>query len=167
MSKISPTILFTVVMLFAVAPTQVQSSTLPTYIKIVVAEFDDVVDELENAIIEKGSRIDYVGNVDQMLERTATTVDSDDASTEKSIYVHARYMQFCSAPLTHKAVRANPQNLSMCPFVVFVFETRENPGKISVGYRPPTLSQDDQSAAVFQEVITFLQEILDEVVSNY
>jgi hypothetical protein len=76
-------------------------------------------------------------------------------------------MQFCKSAITHKAVQANPQNLSMCPFVVFIYETAANPGQIIIGYRPPTLGTDESSKAVSQEVVSFLNTILVEVASNY
>lgn len=144
-----------------------QLHTSSPYVISINGDFDDVYDELKNAIINEGLTIDYVGNVDQMLERTSQVNISENSKQASPIYLSAKYMQFCSSALTHKAVRANPQNLSMCPFLVFIYETIDNPGSIVIGYRPPTLSTDEDSKIISQEVVLFLNGILTEVASNY
>lgn len=151
------------------APVIAASPLNPHYTIAIEGSFDDVYDEFTNAIISKGVAIDYVGNVDQMLERTSQAQLTKGESSKQfiSVYLFAKYMQFCKSGLTHKAVQANPKNLSMCPFVVFIYETAANPGQIIIGYRPPTLSTDESSKAVSQEVVSFLNTILVEVASNY
>ena len=102
-----------------------QSPMKTPYLISIQGSFDDVYDELKNAIIEEGLAIDYVGNVDQMLERTSQVNIGESVDQKKPVYLFAKYMQFCSSAITHKAVRADPQNLSMCPFLVFIYETQE------------------------------------------
>jgi uncharacterized protein (DUF302 family) len=116
------------------------------------SSFEDVFDELKNAIIAEGLTIEYIGNVDQLLERTARVNISEDTEHVIPVYHYAKYLQFCSSVLTHKAVKADPENLSMCPFLVFIYETRADPGRIVIGYRPPTLGSDKESTVVSQEV---------------
>jgi len=100
-------------------------------VRSVEGAFEDVLGDLENAVINKGLVIDYTGNVDDMLARTA------DAVGKPSPYSHAKYMQFCSAPLTNAVANASPANLSVCPFIVYAYETVAEPGKVYVGYRKP------------------------------
>ncbi len=57
---------------------------LSRYIKTVEADFEDVLTDLQDTIINKGLVIDYVGNVDNMLERTAKAVGSS-MSTENTL----------------------------------------------------------------------------------
>lgn len=156
-------VLLTIVGTSAIA----QSEKNSDYTISIEGTFDDVFDEFKNAIIGQGVTIDYIGNVDQMLERTSKAQVSSNGEKHEPVYLFAKYMQFCSSALTHKAVQANPQNLSMCPFLVFIYETTANPGHIVIGYRPPTLSIDEESKIIFQEVVSFLNDILDEVASNY
>lgn len=99
--------------------------------------FEDVFADLKDAVINRGLVIDYVGHVDKMLERTSAAAGSVTASGSKSPYLNAKYVQFCSAKLTHSSVSANPFNLSICPYVIFIFEAKTDPGKIVVGYRRP------------------------------
>ncbi|MGI9421596.1 MAG: DUF302 domain-containing protein, partial [Hyphomicrobiaceae bacterium] len=99
------------------------------------ATFEDVLQDLKDEIIDRGLVIDFVGHVDTMLERTSSAAGSVTKTGKASPYLHAKYLQFCSARLAHEAMSANPFNLSVCPYVVFVFESRSQPGKIIVGYR--------------------------------
>ena len=99
--------------------------------------FEDVLQDLKDVIINRGLVIDYVGNVNSMLERTAKAAGSVTETGKPTPYVDAKYLQFCSAKLTHAAVSANPFNLAICPYVIFIFEAQSDPGKVVIGYRRP------------------------------
>lgn len=123
--------------------------------------FDDVMFDLENAIINQGLVIDYIGKVGDMLSRTADAVES------QSPYADARYIQFCSAPLTHQAVEIDPRNLSICPYVVFGYELSDQPGVTHVGFRNPQSAGDEPAAAeAMQAIVDLLQSIVDEATSG-
>jgi hypothetical protein len=125
--------------------------------KTVEASFDVVFQDLTDAVINRGLVIDYTGHVDTMLSRTA-----DAAGAAKSPFANARYMQFCSSGLTHEAVAADASNISMCPYLVFAYETAAEPGKVVVGFRPPDLRNDEASRAVRQKVEKLLGDIVSE-----
>jgi uncharacterized protein (DUF302 family) len=169
MQRLAVTIVLAACLVIVGTPAIANSKINARYTTSIEGTFDDVYDEFKNAIINEGLTINYVGNVDQMLERTSQAQPNTDESTIKvtPVYLFAKYMQFCSSALTRKAAQANPQNLSMCPFTVFIYETTANPGHIVIGYRPPTLSTDEASQAISQEVILFLNRILNGVASNY
>ena len=167
MQRLIVTITLAILLSVAGTPSVAQSQNIPGYIISIEGTFDDVYDELKSAIIDEGLTIDYVGNVDQMLERTSQVNISEGSKPITPIYQFAKYMQFCSSALTHKAVQANPQNLSMCPFLVFIYQTVANPGHVVIGYRPPTLSADQESIVIARKVNSFLKGILNEVASNY
>ena len=129
--------------------------------------FEDVLQDLKDAVINRGLVIDYVGHVDKMLNRTSAAASSVTESGSKSPYLNAKYLQFCSAKLTHASVSANPFNLSICPYVVFIFEAKTDPGKIIVGYRrpiPPGPSQLTKKA--FAEIDKLLDGIAKEATSE-
>ena len=92
--------------------------------------FADAKFDLENAIIEKGLKIDYAGDPGRMLQRTA-----DDVDGSGQIYKGSAYMQFCSALVSRKAMKADPRNIAFCPYTVYVFETVADPGVTRLGYR--------------------------------
>lgn len=146
-----------------VAPATVLGSEPAKTIKTVTGDFDEVFGDLQDAVINRGLVIDYVGDVGKMLERTA---DAARGSDTKAPYVKARYLQFCSAVLTHEAVGADVQNLAMCPYVVFAYQTRAEPDEVSVGYRQLQLAPSDASQAALAKVHALLQAVVNEAVGT-
>lgn len=122
--------------------------------------YEDVMQDLQDAIINKGFVIDYIGNVDDMLKRTGGTVGSE------SPYLAAKYLHFCSAQLTHAAVEADPLNLAVCPYVVFVYEAKAQPGTIVVGYRDMPNGANEASTSAIDEIEKLLDEVIAEATSE-
>lgn len=145
----------------ATAPASALAGAPAETIKTVAGEFDDVFGDLQDAVINRGLVIDYVGDVGKMLERTA---DAARGSGSKPPYLHARYLQFCSAALTHEAVDADVHNLAMCPYVVFAYQTRARPDEVAVGYRPVTLAPATTSQAAQAKVHALLEAVVNEAV---
>lgn len=131
-------------------------------VRSIKAPFEDVHQELQDAIIGRGLVVDYVGHIDKMLERTAEAAGSITETGEKTPYLHAKYLQFCSAKLTHEAVSANPQNLSICPYVIYLYESRSAPGTVYLGYRKPAFGPSKASRVIKAKINIFLQSIVDE-----
>ena len=119
--------------------------------------YEDVKFDLTNAVIERGLVIDHAGNVAAMLERTGAEVGST-----KQLYRNAEYFVFCSAKLSREMMEADPANMGLCPFVVFIYERVDKPGEIFVGYRDPTIRGTPGSL----EAITAVQKLLSEIVRD-
>lgn len=167
MKKLIAITLITIASLgFTLSSGLTKDTNITEYTKTIAAEFDVVFADLQDTIINKGLVIDYVGNVDNMLERTSGAAESVTTTGQKSPYLHAKYLQFCSSKLTHKAVSADPQNLAICPYIFFIYETRSNPGNITVGYRPPVFGPSKRSKKIKVEVLEFLQGIVDETTAG-
>ena len=143
----------------AVVPAPLLGGEPKDTIKTVTGDFDEVFADLQDAVVNRGLVIDYVGDVGKMLDRTAEAAKGSDT---KAPYLNARYLQFCSAALTHQAVDADVHNLAMCPYVVFAYQTRAEPGQISVGYRQVTLAP----AAPSQDAQAKVHSLLDAVVKD-
>jgi len=126
----------------------------------VSGSFDDVVFDLENAVVDEGLVIDYRGHVNAMLERTSEVVGSTAADGAKSPFVDATYMHFCSAALTHAAVSADPANLAICPYILFAYETRAEPGTVHVGYRRPLGGPAEDTQAALADIEALLDRIV-------
>lgn len=122
-------------------------------------KFEEVRDDVRDAIVNRGFVIDYVGHFNQMLERTAEATGSITALGAKSPYRNAEYMQFCPSKLTHEAVSATPFAIANCPIVLFVYEVAYEPGKVHVGYRLPAASP----SKVLKEVNSRLAALLDGI----
>lgn len=118
--------------------------------------FGDVVQAAENAIINRGYKIDYHGFIGDMLKRTA-----EDVGADKTLYKDAEFMTFCSAVLSRKVMEENPGDIAYCPYVVFVYERADTPGKVTVGYR------ELPSGGARDEVNTLLGKIIDEAAEGF
>jgi hypothetical protein len=131
---------------------------------ITTGEFEDVLFELNNAIIDRGLVVDYTGHLQTMLERTSEAVGSVTPGGSKTPYLEAKYLQFCSAKLTHGVVSANPLNIAICPYVVFIFELKTDPGKIHVGYRRPIAGPSRLTRRAIAKVEALLDGITKDAV---
>jgi uncharacterized protein (DUF302 family) len=123
----------------------------------VEAAFEDVRFDLENAIVNQGLVIDYVSHIGDMLART-----SGDVGGSKQIFLQAQSMLFCSADLSRKAMEADATNIAYCPYSVFVYETPDAPGVITVGYRQLTLTGSEESKKAIAAVNALLDVIARE-----
>lgn len=125
--------------------------------KTVTRAYDDVRFDLESAIVNRGLVIDYVSHIGEMLARTGGDVGSD-----KQIFTKAEAMLFCSARLSRAAMEARAGNLAFCPYAVFLFETPDAPGQVTVGYRKLPETGSDASKAALANVNALLEEIVQE-----
>ncbi len=129
------------------------------------APFEDVFQDLQDAVINQGLVIDYIGHVNEMLIRTADAVLDDTDDGEKTPYLNAKFILFCSAALTHQAVRANRHNLATCPYVIFAYQTHERPERTIVGYRNPEMGVPGPTRLVMEKVKQLLETVVAEAVA--
>ncbi|MDF1609516.1 DUF302 domain-containing protein [Hoeflea sp. YIM 152468] len=114
------------------------------------AAFADVASGIENAILNRGYKVDYHGFIGDMLKRTA-----DDVDAEKALYTDAEFFTFCSAVLSRKVMEAEIGDIAYCPYVVFAYEAAETPGRVAVGFRLlPEGGQRDAVNALLSDIIT-------------
>ncbi|MBS0241507.1 MAG: DUF302 domain-containing protein [Proteobacteria bacterium] len=143
----------------ALSVASAQAADLPGYrVRTKAAKFEDVRDDVRDAIVNKGYVIDFSGHFNDMLERTA----KDAGTGAPSPYKNAEYMTFCPAKLTHEAVHVSPFAIANCPITIFVFEAAAEPGKINVGYRLPTAVQSEAMRPVSDKFIALLDAIAAE-----
>ena len=124
--------------------------------------FEEVLQDLKDAIVNRGYVVDFVGHVDTMLDRTSGASKSVTETGSRSPFLNAKYVQFCSAKLTHEAVSANPYNVVICPHVFFAFEDKAKPGRIVVGYRRPEPGPSKRSRKAFAKVDDLMMAIIKE-----
>ena len=98
----------------------------------VVAEvpFADAAQGVNEAIVNKGFKVDYHGFLGDMLKRTA-----GDVGATKELYKDAEFFTFCSAVVSRTVMEADIGDIAYCPYVVFVYEDAANPGKVTIGHR--------------------------------
>ncbi|MEX3008131.1 DUF302 domain-containing protein [Hoeflea sp. TYP-13] len=124
---------------------------------IAEAPFEDVRQDLGDAVINRGYKIDYEAYIGEMLERT-----SADVGGKKEIYKNAEFIQFCSAVLSRAAMEADPANIAYCPYVLFAYELADEPGKVHVGFRRLDERGSEASKAALAKVNALLDEIARE-----
>jgi len=120
-------------------------------------DFATVRQDLGDAVINRGYVIDYEAYIGDMLKRTRSDVGGD-----KEIYKEAEFIQFCSAVLSRDTMAADPANISTCPYVLFVYERSDEPGRVHVGFRRVDETGSDASKAALAKVNSVLDEIAKE-----
>ncbi|TJZ89954.1 DUF302 domain-containing protein [Paracoccus gahaiensis] len=101
-----------------------------TYIRTVEGTFDDISFAVEQAITNEGLVIDLTSHVGDMLART-----KDDVGGSKDLFTNADIFSFCSALVSREVMEADLANIQHCPYTIFVYETADEPNKITVGHR--------------------------------
>ncbi|MBX9590192.1 MAG: DUF302 domain-containing protein [Hyphomonadaceae bacterium] len=123
------------------------------------APYEDVKLDLTSAIASRGLVVDANGQVGKMLDRTGPDVGST-----RQVYTHAEYFSFCSAKYSRRMMEADPVNIGFCPFVIFMYEAPDAPGRTTVGYRRPTPQGNEASRQVLTEIDALLDGIVKEAV---
>jgi len=75
-----------------------------------VGSFDDVRDDIEMAITDRGMVVNNISHVGEMLERTGK-----DLGYRSQIFLKAEVLEFCSAVVSRKIMKADPDNIVFCP----------------------------------------------------
>lgn len=119
--------------------------------------FEDVRTDLQDAIINQGLKVDYNGKIGEMLKRTGADVGST-----KEVYSNAEYFTFCSSKLSRAMMEADPINMGMCPYMMFVYESAGKPGEVTIGYRGLAARGDAGSQKALATINALLDAILKE-----
>ncbi len=123
--------------------------------------FENVKQEVVDAIVKRGLVVDYTAQVGSMLERTAK-----DVGASKRIYSDAQSVQFCSATLSRRTMEADPQNVAFCPYVIFIYALDGRPNTTFVGYRPLPRLGSRESRRALGSVNQLLDGIVREAVGK-
>ena len=123
----------------------------------VEADYQDVRDDLKDAIESRGMVISYISHAKAMLDRTGK-----DIGFKGSVYPHgAEIFLFCKADISNRLVRANPHNVVLCPYAISVYDVAGEPGKVFLAYR---VAPKDNPA--YKPVEKLLRDIIESVVEN-
>ncbi|WP_172600442.1 hypothetical protein [Sulfurivermis fontis] len=118
-------------------------------------DYEFVVDSVKEAIINRGMTVSGTLHVSEMLARTAPDLGYDGTP-----YARAESIEFCSAVLSQRMVRADIRNLVICPFTVAVYTPREAPQQVYVAFRRHRLAGNDP--ALEQAVFDLLYAVAGE-----
>lgn len=119
------------------------------------AAFEDVLEGLKAAILERGMYINNVMDLGEMLERTGR-----DLGRNEAIYTQAKTVEFCSATLSREMTLEDPARLVNCPFIVSVYRLPDQPGVTYVAHREMSDAQIAGSPAM-SRIATMLKDIAE------
>jgi hypothetical protein len=83
----------------------------------------------------RGLIVGVVAHVAEMLNRTGK-----DLGFPNDVFSQAENVEFCSAPLSHEMIAADPSNAATCPLVVSVYVLTAEPEQVYVAFRRQTLA---------------------------
>jgi len=127
----------------------------PIVTTVIEGDFTDVSESVRAAIVGKGINIAHELPASEMLHRTGPAFGYQD-----KVYADARTFEFCSAAISHKLARANPDNIVLCPFTISVYVLAAEPGKVRLSYRIPTGKPGSEDAVA--EVVELVQSIIED-----
>ncbi len=102
----------------------------PVVIKSVLADYDQVWNDLTMALNSRGLVISSVSHVGEMLARTGKALGQT-----RPIFARAKVMEFCSAVISRKMMEDNPHYIAFCPYSIMVYSLPAEPGRIYLSYR--------------------------------
>lgn len=121
------------------------------------AKFDNVIDDIKNAITGHGLVIDHVSHVGAMLDRTG----KDLGKTRKVFGPdQGQVFSFCSAVVSRQTMEADPANIVFCPYTIAVYSTVSDPATVHVTFRRP---QRAGASAASTEALKAVEKLLDDI----
>ena len=121
--------------------------------------YEDVVDDIKNAIAERGIKINNISHIGNMLARTAEAVGAT-----KQVFAHAEAIEFCSSTISRATMEADPHNIVFCPYIITVYSLPGEGNITYVSYRRPTPVGSTESQAAIKAVDGLLEEIITAAV---
>lgn len=153
MQSIRPAVTLAALLLAsAVNATPVVSKTTGT--------FEEVKENLTNALTNRGMVVNNVAHIGDMLARTGK-----DIGKTNPVYVKAEAIEFCSATISRKTMEADPHNIAYCPYVIAVYVLPKEPKTVYLAYRKPTGAGSKASRASLAEVEKLLRELVKETLA--
>ena len=135
--------------LFALAAAPTQAAGDDVFTVTTDTAFADAAQGVNDAIVNKGFKVDYHGFIGDMLKRTA-----GDVGATKELYKDAEFFTFCSAVVSRAVMEADIGDIAYCPYVVFVYEDIATPGKVTIGHRTlPAGGARDQVNELLGEIV--------------
>jgi len=120
-------------------------------------KFEEVREDLVNAITERGLLLDHNSHVGQMLDRTGK-----DLGLTRKIFGpdQGQSFSFCSATLSRATMEADPFNIVFCPYTLTLYTTANEPGVVHLIYRRPIRPQ---SSAASVKTLKDVEELMDGI----
>jgi len=133
-----------IALLFAATPLAAQNMTSVT----IPEPLDDMEFAVESAILDMGLTIDFTSHSGEMLERTRLDVGSDVV-----LFSGATIYNFCSARVSRQVIEADINNITFCPYSIFLYSTPDNPDETIIGHQTYPGETMQPANALLDEII--------------
>jgi uncharacterized protein (DUF302 family) len=117
-------------------------------------DFEDVVDNIKMAIVERGLLVSGTLHISDMLNRTGPDLGFP------KVFSKAESVEFCSALISHKMAQAAVENVVSCPFTIAVYVKVSEPDRVYIAYRKPHLVGESKEAD--QAIVNLLEGIVQD-----
>jgi uncharacterized protein (DUF302 family) len=122
-------------------------------------EFEDVKAMLESAIAGRGLKISSISHISNMLQRTEKEVGG------QPIFEKAEALEFCSATLSRAMMQADPHNIVLCPYIIYVYTLAAKPTPVYLAYRKLSSSAGSKAGSeILNKIDALLQGIILEAI---
>jgi uncharacterized protein (DUF302 family) len=118
-------------------------------------DYHEVAKNVRSAILGKGINIAHVLPASQMLHRTGSAY-----GYHTDVYADAETFEFCSAELSQKLSRADPENIVLCPFTISVYTLKSEPGIVRVSYPIPVGKPGSEK--IVSQVVDLIESIIED-----
>lgn len=134
-----------------------EGKEMPVKVYKTEGDFEEIKEDIEIAITDRGLLVSGTLHISDMLNRTAK-----DLGYTQPVYEQAESVEFCSAYISHLIVSTHPANAVVCPFTIAVYVLDSEPDSIYLAYQKPHLAGDADEAT--NEILELLDGIVREVV---
>lgn len=140
----------------AVGSSDVEPSPLIVY--ETQGDFDDIKEDIEMAIIDRGLLVSGTLHISDMLNRTGS-----DLGYQRPVYHRAESIEFCSASVSHLMVSTHPANAAICPFTIAIYSLAADPEKVYLVFRRLYLAGEAEkvSQVVFELMDSIVRDVIE------
>ncbi len=141
--------------LFLCLPVTTFAAEDPIVSTSVSGNYHDVANSIRAAILGKGIHIAHELSASDMLNRTGSAYGYNN-----NTYTDARIFEFCSASISQKLARQNPDNIVLCPFIISVYTLVDEPDSVHITYKKPVGRAGSEE--IVKEVIELISSIIED-----
>ncbi len=113
-------------------PPSSSSATIEIISQKIEGNYLEVVQNIRSAILGKGIHIAHELHAGDMLQRTGIAY-----GYKKNVYSNAEIIEFCSAELSQKLARIDPDNIVLCPFTIGIYSLNSEKNTVHISYQVP------------------------------
>ncbi|MDD5241018.1 MAG: DUF302 domain-containing protein [Sulfuricella sp.] len=124
-------------------------------------KFEDVRDNVADAIAMQGLVINNVSHMSEMLDRTGK-----DLGDTSQVFLRAEILEFCSASVSRESMKVDPHSIVFCPYGIAVYVLPAEPGKVYLSYRKPAAAGTPQARKALRSLEKLMHDIVQDAMQK-